>query len=308
MRLPEDEDMAAKNKAPDVVDMIFGGHDHCYARKLNQETGVFIQKSGTDFECFTNLTVLFGVDQSDHDSYMTQLKDEMPNNVKKGIIEVFYNPELKRMFISERVNVTRKFAPVKEISLHVESYANQLREMQDRTALISEVQFEGRFSRVRTQETNLGNFMADLIRTEFQADFGLYNGGGLRANSVFDAGALPFRFISQVLPNEDKIVKLSLQGRLFKQVLENGVSLYPKYDGRWPVISGIHFSFDPTQDAGSRIIEDTMKDDEGQQIEMDKTYTVALMQFFTAGKDGNEALLDPSVVNHCPDMDDAPTI
>ena len=38
---------------------------------------------------------------------------------------------------------------------------------------------------------------------------------------------------------EDKIVKLSLSGRLFKQVLENGVSLYPKYDGRWPVISGV---------------------------------------------------------------------
>lgn len=67
MRLPEDEDMAAKNKAPDVVDMIFGGHDHCYARKLDQDTGVFIQKSGTDFECFTNLTVLFGVEQSDYD-------------------------------------------------------------------------------------------------------------------------------------------------------------------------------------------------------------------------------------------------
>ena len=157
------------------------------------------------------------------------------------------------MFISERINVTRKFAPIKDISLHVESYVNQLRELANKVALVTEVEFEGRFSRVRTQETNLGNLMADLIRSEFDADFGLFNGGGLRANCVFSPGPLTHRFISQVLPNEDKIVKLSLSGRLFKQVLENGVSLYPKYDGRWPVISGVQFTFDPDQEAGSRI-------------------------------------------------------
>ena len=41
--------------------MAFGGHDHCYHRSLNQKSNVFVQKSGTDFECFTNLTVLTGV-------------------------------------------------------------------------------------------------------------------------------------------------------------------------------------------------------------------------------------------------------
>ena len=54
------------------------------------------------------------------------------------------------MFISERINVTRKFAPIKDISLHVESYVNQLRELANKVALVTEVEFEGRFSRVRT--------------------------------------------------------------------------------------------------------------------------------------------------------------
>ena len=70
MRVPEDEDMAAKNACPAVLDLIFGGHDHTYFRKLDSNTGVFIQKSGTDFECFTNLTVLFGVKEEDHESYV----------------------------------------------------------------------------------------------------------------------------------------------------------------------------------------------------------------------------------------------
>ena len=112
-----------------MVDMIFGGHDHTYHRTLNQDTGVFIQKSGTDFECFTNLTVLFGVEQSDYDTYTTQIDEKKPNTFEKDLLQVFYSPELKRMFISERVNVTRKFAPIKDISLHVESYVKQLREL-----------------------------------------------------------------------------------------------------------------------------------------------------------------------------------
>lgn len=51
-----------------------------------------------------------------------------------------------------------------------------------------------------------------------------------------------------------------------------------------------------------------MKDEKGEPIDMDKIYTLALMQFFTAGKDGNEALLDPTVQNHGPPLDEAPTI
>lgn len=76
MRVPEDEDMASKNSSPAVLDMIFGGHDHSYYRKLNQETGVYIQKSGTDFECFTNLTVLFGVEETDYVEFIENFKEE----------------------------------------------------------------------------------------------------------------------------------------------------------------------------------------------------------------------------------------
>ena len=68
VRLPDDELMAEKNNT-DCVDMIFGGHDHCYARILNPDTNVFIQKSGTDFEAFTNLTLLMGVEEADFKAY-----------------------------------------------------------------------------------------------------------------------------------------------------------------------------------------------------------------------------------------------
>ena len=59
MRIPQDKDMAEKNSC---VDFVFGGHDHCYYTDLEKKTDAFVLKSGTDFECFTNLIVLFGVE------------------------------------------------------------------------------------------------------------------------------------------------------------------------------------------------------------------------------------------------------
>lgn len=61
MRKPEDDDMSNKNRCPEVVDLILGGHDHSYVAQLNQLTNVYILKSGCDFETFSNFTILFGV-------------------------------------------------------------------------------------------------------------------------------------------------------------------------------------------------------------------------------------------------------
>ena len=50
------------------------------------------------------------------------------------------------------------------------------------------VPLDCRFSRVRTEETAIGNFFADLIRIEAEADFSIYNGGSLRANMIMPVG------------------------------------------------------------------------------------------------------------------------
>ena len=50
------------------------------------------------------------------------------------------------------------------------------------------VPLDCRFSRVRTEETALGNMFADLVRTETNADLGFVNSGSLRANAVLPAG------------------------------------------------------------------------------------------------------------------------
>lgn len=42
------------------------------------------------------------------------------------------------------------------------------------------VKIEARFSHLRSSETNLGNFLAHILRTEFEADVCLFTSGCVR--------------------------------------------------------------------------------------------------------------------------------
>ena len=119
MRAPEDKDMAEKNST-DIVDMIFGGHDHSYISELNSNTNVYIQKSGTDFEVFTNLTVLFGVDEQEYTNFAAKL-----SSVEHGL-NLCYSQKLQRLYICEKVYITERFEPDYEIQQHVNEFTEKV--------------------------------------------------------------------------------------------------------------------------------------------------------------------------------------
>jgi hypothetical protein len=54
------------------------------------------------------------------------------------------------------------------------------------------------------------------------------------------------------------------------------------------VVSGIKFKFDPSRAQGSRIILDSIRDDDDQVIDLDKRFTVAVGSNLLLGKDGYE--------------------
>lgn len=157
---------------------------------------------------------------------------------------------MKRYFINEKVLVTEAFEPDAEIAKHTAVYSKELNALLDKPAGYSSVDWEARFSRVRTEETNLANFVADIMRTESQTDFSLGNGGCLRANCIFQKGQFTWRFLTQIIPMSDHVVTLKLPGKILKGILENAISNWPQFDGRWPMTSGLKFEFDPRRPAG----------------------------------------------------------
>ena len=76
----------------------------------------------------------------------------------------------------------------------------------------------------------------------------------------------------------DKVIVVKMLGSTFKDALENGVSAWPKLDGRFPCISGLKFSCDPSKDPGHRIIFEEIETASGP-LDPNKEYTVAMKAF-----------------------------
>jgi len=66
---------------------------------------------------------------------------------------------------------------------------------------------------------------------------------------------------------------LKITGALIKKALENAVSKYPILDGRWPMVSGLKFAFDPKLPPGQRVT--WLSKCNGDPIIETKQYTLA---------------------------------
>jgi 5'-nucleotidase len=49
------------------------------------------------------------------------------------------------------------------------------------------------------------------------------------------------KFLNQIFPFEDTIMKISMTGNTIIEALENGVGEWPSFEGRFPIVSGIRF-------------------------------------------------------------------
>ena len=73
--------------------------------------------------------------------------------------------------------------------------------------------------------------------------------------------------------------------------LQNGVSQYPKLEGRFPCVAGIQMTFDASKPGGSRIDVASVKvkvrgTGEFAALDMEKEYAVATKAYLALGKDG----------------------
>ena len=158
----------------------------------------------------------------------------------------------------------------------------ELSQLVGRTA----VDLDARSAVNRTQETNIGDFIADAFRAATGSDVGLMNGGSIRADEIIRAGPLTKRDVLSTLPFKNKVVKVELSGATLRQVLEHGVarSAEDAEPGRFPQVSGLRFTFDATRPAGSRIVSLTVN---GKPLDEKKTYTLAVSDYVAIdGGDG----------------------
>jgi 2',3'-cyclic-nucleotide 2'-phosphodiesterase (5'-nucleotidase family) len=164
-------------------------------------------------------------------------------------------------------------------ALIVENYSRKASFILDQPIGRAALDLIGKGSRER--ETNLGNFLTDILREEAQADAALLNGGGIRAD--LPQGPIRMRDLLSVLPFRNHLVVLRLSGQEILEALEYGLSDLSGYGGQFPQVSGIRLLYDPGRPPGSRIRETLIQ---GKPLNPLSLYRLATIDFLVAGGDG----------------------
>lgn len=159
----------------------------------------------------------------------------------------------------------------------------------------------------RTCESKVGNTVTDAMRATYGTDFAITNSGGLRAALTCPTTDIGTDFcpaftpppypisrgqVLGVLPFGNVVVTLQVSGAELKTLLENGVSKMPAVDGRFPQVSGLCFTYDIAQPAGSRVTGAVRQASDGSctgtavDLNASSTYTIAENDFMGNGGDG----------------------
>jgi len=195
---------------------------------------------------------------------------------------------------SFRVHDTSHVDPDPEVKAVVDELERQLAKELDIPIGSTAVELDSRSIAVRSQETAMGNLVADAQRAITSADVAIANGGGIRANRVYAPGtALTRRDILSELPFGNTIVLVELSGADLKEALENGVSLLEKHAGRFPQVSGMTVTVDAKAPVGARIAAVKIGD---APLDPARTYKVAANEYMLGGGDGYTVLAKGKVL------------
>jgi 5'-nucleotidase len=126
----------------------------------------------------------------------------------------FTNKELSIDKI-EQIIIDSTIAEKPEIKAIVDSYVAKIEAQMGIVLGEINVDLEGRHSFMRTQETNLGNFVSDIMLSTINADCALLNSGTFRSNMVHPAGEFKVRDLKKILPYLDGSFLLSVTGEVY---------------------------------------------------------------------------------------------
>lgn len=236
------------------VDLILGGHEH--DPMVAEEGKTLITKGGSDAR------------------YLVQ-------------VELWLTREGKLVERSWRFReVSRRVAGDPAVEELLRAYAVQLDRELDVTIGRTDVPLDARASRLRTQETNLGDFVADLLRERLETDAALVNGGAIRTNRTVPTGPLTKRDVHSLLPFTDVVMKLELRGRDLRAALEHGLAQTDREGGGFLQVSGVRLVWDPRLAAGQRVVSVAVG---GRALEDETIYSVAVPSYLVRGGDGYTA-------------------
>lgn len=254
MREPNDNKLAEQTDG--IIDIILGGHDHYYSHSLVK--GTHVLRSGTDFKQLSYIEARRKKDDPerwDFDVWRRDVTSDVPE----------HEPSAKL----------------------VKDLTSKLQKSLSRPIGWTATPLDARFSTVRMRESNVGNFVCDVMRRYHNADCTIMASGTIRGDQIYPPGAVRIKDITNCFPFEDPVVLLRVKGRAIWDALENGVSTYPALEGRFPQVSHIKFEFDPSRKSGNRVTSMSIG---GEAYDPERKYLLATRGYMGRGKGGHRCV------------------
>ncbi len=254
------EDRALVARFPQI-DLVIGGHEHFPIASV--ENHALISKAGSDAKFVARIDI---------------------NRAPGGGVERFY----------ELIPVTGAIPDEPDTAKVVADYESRLGKELDAVVGSTSTPLDATGARL-TQETALGNLVADALRADVDADVGLANAGGVRGDRVYPAGPITRRTLLAMHPFGNVVCKIAVSGRVLLDALNSGVSKLPAAAGQFPQVSGVTMKVDVRGPPGNRLSEVRVN---GEPLDVNKTYTVGLPDFVQKGGDnysmfvGQRVLID----------------
>ena len=179
--------------------------------------------------------------------------------------------------------VSQRVQPDPVVAALVTSYAKRIAQDLDVVVGRTAVALEAHSGKLTTEETNLGDFVADVMRERLQSDVALVNSGAIRGNRAVPVGPLTRRDVGSLLPFANVVVKLEMTGRELRQAVEHGLAQGDRQGGGFLQVSGVRLVWDPRRPAGARIVSADLG---GRPLAADAVYTVAVLDYLYRGGDG----------------------
>ena len=155
---------------------------------------------------------------------------------------------------------------------------------------------------IRSQETNLGDFCADAFRVQGEADIGIINGGGIRAN--IGKGEVTYGDVINLIPFNNYLCVIEVTGQQLLDALEWCSAWIPNEAGRFLHVSGLTCEIDASIPShcvsdendmfvgvdGERRVRNVKVS--GEPLDLEKTYTVSSTDYILISGGGGMAMFE----------------
>lgn len=260
-------------------------------------------KSGADYKNLSFITI-------EERELTDEEKERIPQETitdKNAITEKIYSYSIKNNKYAvniQKYDVTTDVEPDHDIQEYVDEYYRDLDKKMKIVNSKINTDLDVKFSSVRAKETKIGNFIADMMKKHFHADIGLLNSGAFRPDKIYPEGHLTVGDWFDIFPFTTPIIKVLITGEGLHRTLENSVSKYPSYEGRFLQVSGVSFKFDPSKEPGNRIKKEDIEV-RFEPLDYEKKYTLACSYYMGLGK---EDFTEIAESEHVVDIENSPQL